>query len=840
MSASLLKAQHLVSTRVILKASIRPLQISHIFRFSPNNKESMASAQELNELNEKLSKLPFLNGYEVSQADKDAFKKFDGTPFQHAHLMRWYKQMKFEMGGDQKQEQKTAPAPVKPALECTSGSCHSKDVNFDILPAKGVQRDAKTGQMKEDPVYVAYRLKMFDELFAAQEERIAAMPKNPIKVTLPDGAVKEGTSWETTPLDIAKSISSGLANVVVCAKVNGQVWDLTRKLEGDCSIELLKFSDKEGKETYWHSSAHILGECMERYFGGALCYGPDIEDGFYYDMWMGNTTISSEADMPKLEKLYYQMMKEKQPFQRLNVTKQQLIDMFKHNPFKQRLIAEKNIGDTTVYKCGNLIDMCRGPHLPHTGKAKACKLYKTSATYWEGKADQESLQRVYGITFPDKKQLTEWVNFQEEAKKRDHRRIGTQQELWTFDPVSAGSCFWLPRGAVIYNRLQDFIRSEYRKRGFKEVVTPNIFNSELWKTSGHWQHYEDDMFTFKVEDDKWAMKPMNCPGHCVMFGSRLRSYKELPLRFADFGVLHRNELSGALSGLTRVRRFQQDDAHIFCAREQIEGEITAALDFFKFVYDTFGFTFELNLSTRPEKYLGEVADWDEAEGMLKNALNTFCSTNETKWELNPGDGAFYGPKIDIKILDALKRRHQLATIQLDFQLPQRFKLKFVRDNKEETPVMIHRAILGSIERCVAILTESFGGKWPFWLSPRQVRVVPIGKSQVPFAQSIANKLFDAGLEAEADPDCADTFNYRIRRAQLEQWNFILVVGDKELEAGTCAVRTRDAQQHGVLDVDFVVDELVRLHKNRALKAEHEFRGEKKEKLAAKEAKAEEK
>lgn len=472
--------------------------------------------------------------------------------------------------------------------------------------------------------------------------------------------------------------------------------------------------------------------------------------------------------------------------------------------------------------------MCRGPHLPHTGKAKSVKLYKNSATYWEGKADQESLQRVYGITFPDKKRLTEWAFIQEEAKKRDHRRIGVDQELWYFDPLSAGSCFWLPRGTIIYNRLVDYMKAEYRKRGFTEVITPNIFNGDLWKCSGHWQHYESDMFTFKVEDQDWAMKPMNCPSHCLMFASRQRSYKELPLRFADFGVLHRNELSGALSGLTRVRRFQQDDAHIFCAVEQIENEITKALNFFKSVYDTFGFTFELNLSTRPEKYLGEIAEWDQAEAMLTSALNDFCAGTGSKWELNPGDGAFYGPKIDIKILDALKRRHQLATVQLDYQLPQRFNLKFNRDNKEETPVMIHRAILGSLERCIAILCESFGGKWPLWLSPRQVKIVPVGKDHMEFSRNVAQQFFDAGLEAECDADCNDTFNKRIRNAQIEQYNFILVVGTKEVEAGTVAVRTRDAAQHGVLKVDYVLEELMRLHNSKSLHAETEFRGEKKE------------
>jgi len=786
------------------------------------------SAQLLNEINDRLAKMPFLGGYELSKEDKETLSKIEEPPLRHVNVLRWYNQCRHQMGVTTSANNECAACPVEAAPVDKVGAAYSKVIDPALLPAMKAQRDPKTGQLKDEPSFIKHRMDLFDQLFADQQKRYEAKEKTPIKITLPDGAVKEGKAWETSPLDIATGISNGLAQACVAAKVNGKVWDMTRKLEEDCTLALLKFDDKDGRETYWHSSAHILGECMERYFGGSLCYGPDIEDGFYYDMWMGERTVSSEADMPKLEKLYQQMMKEKQPFQRLEVTREQLLEMFKHNPFKQRLIQERGIGDTTVYRCGNLIDMCRGPHLPHTGKAKAISLYKTSSTYWEGNAEQESLQRIYGITFPDKKKLAEWVHIQEEAKKRDHRRIGTEQELWIFNPLSAGSCFWLPRGTIIYQRLQTFIREEYRKRGFKEVVTPNIFNSELWKTSGHWQHYADDMFTFKVEKDDWAMKPMNCPSHCVMFGSRQRSYKELPLRYADFGTLHRNELSGALSGLTRVRRFQQDDAHIFCAREHIEKEVKKALDFFKFVYDTFGFTFELNLSTRPKKYLGEIADWDVAETMLTHALDEFCAENSSKWELNPEDGAFYGPKIDIKIFDALKRKHQLATIQLDFQLPQRFNLKYTKDNKEEVPVIIHRAILGSLERCIAILCESFGGKWPFWLSPRQVKVVPVGKAFDAYAQDLAKQLFAAGLEAEADANQVDTFNKRIRNAQIEQWNFILVVGAKEQENGTVAVRTRDTQQHGVLKFDYVKEELMRLHTERVLDAENDFRGEKKE------------
>uniref|UniRef100_A0A4W5KH20 threonine--tRNA ligase n=1 Tax=Hucho hucho TaxID=62062 RepID=A0A4W5KH20_9TELE len=403
-----------------------------------------------------------------------------------------------------------------------------------------------------------------------------------------------------------------------------------------------------------------------------------------------------------------------------------------YNKFKCRILNEKvTTPTTTVYRCGPLIDLCRGPHVRHTGKIKALKIYKNSSTYWEGRSDMETLQRIYGISFPDSKMLKEWERFQEEARNRDHRKIGKEQELFFFHDLSPGSCFFLPRGAYLYNTLTDFIREEYCRRGYQEVASPNIYNSKLWETSGHWQHYSDNMFSFPVEQDIFALKPMNCPGHCLMFSHRPRSWRELPLRLADFGVLHRNELSGTLTGLTRVRRFQQDDAHIFCTMEQIESEMKGCLDFLRCVYDIFGFSFQLHLSTRPEKYLGDIAVWNQAEMQLENSLNEFGEP----WKLNPGDGAFYGPKIDIKIKDAIGRYHQCATIQLDFQLPIRFNLTFDGDDKVR-PVIIHRAILGSVERMIAILTENYAGKWPLWLSPRQVMFVPVNPTCEEYAKRV--------------------------------------------------------------------------------------------------------
>ncbi|XP_050305878.1 threonine--tRNA ligase 1, cytoplasmic isoform X2 [Anthonomus grandis grandis] len=669
---------------------------------------------------------------------------------------------------------------------------------------------SSVSELVPPPSFIEERLKLWDKLKAQYEAELASKPETPIKVTLPDGKVVDAVAWKTTVYDIAKGISQGLADNAVISKVNGVLWDLDRPLETDCKVQLLKFDDPEAQAVFWHSTAHMLGEALERIYGGCLCYGPPIENGFYYDMWLDDKGIS-QTEFSYIEGLMKNIAKEKQPFERLEMKKEDLLEMFKYNPFKVRILNEKvDTPTTTVYRCGPLIDLCRGPHVRHTGKVKALKVTKNSSTYWEGKADAETLQRVYGISFPDNKQLKEWEKFQEEAAKRDHRKIGKEQELFFFHELSPGSCFFQPRGTHIYNSLVDLIKKEYRKRGFQEVVTPNIYNAKLWQTSGHWAHYADNMFSFDVEKEKFALKPMNCPGHCLIFDNRIRSWRELPLRLADFGVLHRNELSGALTGLTRVRRFQQDDAHIFCAPEQIKQEMKSCLDFLKHVYSIFGFTFDLVLSTRPEKYLGEVEMWNEAEKALSESLNDFGQA----WKENPGDGAFYGPKIDITIKDALNRSHQCATIQLDFQLPIRFNLSFVGESGEKKrPVIIHRAILGSVERMIAILTENYGGKWPFWISPRQVMVVPVGPNYDQYAEEVKQKLYESGFMAEVDVDHGDTLNKKIRNAQLAQFNFILVVGEKEKTSNTVNVRTRDNVVHGEISVQGLIEKLTIMRDN---------------------------
>ncbi|XP_034523849.1 threonine--tRNA ligase 2, cytoplasmic isoform X2 [Ailuropoda melanoleuca] len=607
----------------------------------------------------------------------------------------------------------TARAAVAPEEAGRAAACAQPPLSQTQEKNTKKEESGPESKVTNQPDFVKERLKLFEVLKKDHQHLFAVTDKkgntsNVITVRVADGKTVEGEVWKTTPYQVAAEISPERAESTVVAKVNGELWDLDRPLEGDSTLELLTFDNEEAQAVYWHSSAHILGEAMELYYGGHLCYGPPIENGFYYDMFIGDRAVSS-TELSALENICKTIIKEKQPFERLEVSKEVLLEMFKYNKFKCRILNEKvNTPTTTVYRCGPLIDLCKGPHVRHTGKIKTIKIFKNSSTYWEGNPEMETLQRIYGISFPDTKMMKTWEKFQEEAKNRDHRKIGKEQELFFFHDLSPGSCFFLPRGAFIYNTLMDFIREEYHRRNFTEVLSPNMYNSRLWETSGHWQHYSENMFTFDIEKDTFALKPMNCPGHCLIFAHRPRSWREMPIRFADFGVLHRNELSGTLSGLTRVRRFQQDDAHIFCTVEQIEEEINGCLQFLQSVYSTFGFSFQLNLSTRPENFLGEVELWDEAEKQLQNSLVEFGKP----WKMNPGDGAFYGPKIDIKIKDAIGRYHQCATIQLDFQLPIRFNLTYVSKDGDDkrNPVIIHRAILGSVERMIAILSENYGGK----------------------------------------------------------------------------------------------------------------------------------
>ncbi|KAH1161424.1 hypothetical protein AAZX31_01G031400 [Glycine max] len=648
------------------------------------------------------------------------------------------------------------------------------------------------------------RVRLFETIQAEQRTQRLSLSPDPIKVTLPDGNVKDAKKWLSTPLDVAREISKNLANSALIAKVNGVLWDMTRPLEDDCQLQIFKFDDDEGRDTFWHSSAHILGQSLETEYGCKLCIGPCTTrgEGFYYDAFYGDLGLNDDH-FKQIEAGALKAVAEKQPFERIEVTRDQALEMFSDNKFKIEIIndlpADKTI---TVYRCGPLVDLCRGPHIPNTSFVKAIACLKASSAYWRGDKDRESLQRVYGISYPDQKSLKEYLHRLEEAKKYDHRILGVKQELILHHEWSPGSWFFLPHGARIYNKLMDFIRNQYRDRGYQEVISPNVFNMDLWVQSGHAANYREDMFILEVDKQEFGLKPMNCPGHCLMFKHRVRSYRELPLRFADFGVLHRNEASGALSGLTRVRRFQQDDAHIFCRESQIKDEVRNGLNFINYVYKIFGFTYELKLSTRPEKYLGDIATWDKAESALKEALDDFGKP----WQLNEGDGAFYGPKIDISVSDALSRKFQCATLQLDFQLPDRFKLEFSAEDeaKIERPVMIHRAILGSVERMFAILLEHYKGKWPFWLSPRQAIVCPVSEKSQSYALQVRDQIHQAGYHVDADTTDRK-IQKKVREAQLAQYNFILVVGEEEANSGQVSVRVRDLAEHKVMSIEKLLE-----------------------------------
>ncbi|CEG43879.1 threonine-trna ligase [Plasmopara halstedii] len=641
--------------------------------------------------------------------------------------------------------------------------------------------------------------------------------------------VFRGVTGVSTSIDVLKHMKEldlpkfqALASMM---KDTGEVLDLQTPLERSGTLQLLDFSSDEGKSIFWHSSAHVLGQALENKFEDKirLTDGPSLkEGGFFYEMFLQDGLTVSEADFDALHRGVKNIVKARQPFERLLVTRKFAEQLFEYSEFKRDMMQTIPDGEAiSLYRCGPLIDLCRGPHVPHTGMLSSFEITRCGASHWKGK---ELLQRVYAISFPNNAQLVEWRTSQEEARKRDHRLIGHAQQLFMFHPLSPGSSFFLPHGTRVFNALVDFIRGEYRRRGYSEVISPLIFKKELWETSGHLKNYHDDMFMvtqgiatdsktcqghgreFEEETDQFGMKPMNCPGHCLIFReAQTYSYRDLPVRLADFSALHRNEASGALTGLTRVRRFHQDDAHIFCTAAQVQSEILQALDFIKHVYGIFDFSFNLRFSTRPDHYMGELELWDDAEDQLQVALDKFGEP----WSVNEGDGAFYGPKIDVVVTDALNRQHQCGTIQLDFQLPINFELKYDGpDGKPHTPIIIHRAVLGSIERMMAILIEHTGGKWPLWLSPRQIAVLPIAEAHHNYANEVASKLQNVshrGLFVDVR-DGSKTLNKRVREAQVLGYNYILVVGDKEQSSNKVNIRTRDNKVHGAKPLtDFIED-----------------------------------
>ena len=623
-----------------------------------------------------------------------------------------------------------------------------------------------------------------------------------VLITFPDGSTKKYPDG-VTPLAIAQEISSGLAANCVAAEVGDRLVDLDRSLTEGGVLKLLTPKEQKGIDVIRHSCAHILAQAVLRLHPDALpAIGPTIEHGFYYDF--DNLGIT-DANLPGIEEEMRRIVKEKYPTKRHDYsTKEEAIADFGKNPYKRELIDEHEAAGLSKYEQGEFSDLCRGPHCPHTGWPGAFKLDKVTRAYWRGDATKQQLTRIYGLCFAAKRELDDHLKMLVEAEKRDHRKIGRELGLIMFHEASPGAPFFLPKGAIVYNELLRFIREEYAKRGYAEVVTPLLYEKTLWETSGHWEHYRDDMFLLKIEGRDFGLKPMNCPSHCLIYRNESRSYRDLPLRIADFAPLHRNELSGVLSGLTRVRKFSQDDAHIFCAPEQIESEIAGVLGFVTRVYgDVFRMEHSVALSTRPEKFMGDVALWEKAEAALARVLEELG----IPFTVNLGDGAFYGPKIDIRVKDTLGREFQTATIQLDFQLPLRFGLSYEGDDgKKHAPVMIHRAILGSLERFFGVIIEHYAGKFPLWLSPEQARVLPIADRHNAYAALVVEKLKGAGLRATLD-DRQMTTNKKVREAQLGQVNYILVVGDREVGSQTVNVRTRDNRILGEKPLDAFADSL---------------------------------
>jgi len=619
-----------------------------------------------------------------------------------------------------------------------------------------------------------------------------------IKVELKDGSNIE-LEKKMNILDVAKKISEGLARVAMAAKVDGEVKDLRFKIEKDCKLEILTFDDIDGKKAYWHTTSHIMAQAIKRLYDDVkLTIGPSIDNGFYYDF--DKEKPFSEDDFAKIEEEMKKIVKEDLPIERFSLPRQEAIKLMEERkePYKVELIEELPEGEEiSFYKQGEFVDLCAGPHLMSTGKVKAIKLLTTSGAYWRGNENNKMLQRIYGISFPKASELEEYLNMLEEAKKRDHKKLGKELELFMMAPEGPGFPFFLPKGMVLRNVLEDFWRKIHIKNGYVEIKTPVILNEELWHRSGHWDHYKENMYTTKIDKIDYGIKPMNCPGGMLVYKNKMHSYKDLPIRAGELGLVHRHEKSGELNGLFRVRCFTQDDAHIFCLPEQIESEIVNLMHLINEVYSMFGFRYTVELSTRPENSMGSDEDWQMAENALKKALED----ENMPYELNEGDGAFYGPKIDFHIKDCLGRDWQCGTIQLDFQMPERFDLTYIgEDGEKHRPVMLHRVIFGSIERFIGILIEHYAGAFPLWLSPVQVKVLPIADRQLQYAKQVQEKLEKNGVRVELD-ERQEKIGYKIREAQMEKVPYMLIIGDKEVEENTVGVRDRKEGDIGKMRID---------------------------------------
>jgi len=620
-----------------------------------------------------------------------------------------------------------------------------------------------------------------------------------VNITFPDGAVRQYESGITIE-DIAGSISTSLKKKAVAGKLNGKVVDLYTSVQDDAAIEIVTLDSPEGLEVYRHSTAHLLAQAVKRLYGKEvkLGIGPVIEDGFYYDMDIPVTLTPD--DLGKIEAEMEKIIKEDLPIRRKVVSREEAIQIFQgiNDHLKLELIRDlPEDAVITIYEQGEFFDLCRGPHLPSTGYIKAFKLMSVAGAYWRGKAENQVLQRVYGTAWPKKAELDEYLHFIEEAKKRDHRKLGKELELFMFSEEAPGMPFYLPKGFTVRNELEQFSRRLQQLAHYTEVRTPFIMNQRLWLQSGHWDHYHENMYFSEVDNTTYALKPMNCPGHMLIYKNKIHSYRDLPIRYSEFGQVHRHEFSGALNGMLRVRTFCQDDAHVFVRPDQIESEIKSMIQLIDRIYKVFGFEYSVALSTRPEDSMGSDELWEIAESSLKKVLEE----SGMPYEIKEGDGAFYGPKIDFQITDALKRRHQCGTIQLDFQMPEKFDLSYIgQDNEKHRPVVLHRAMYGSMERFIGILIEHYAGAFPTWLSPVQVRLMTISDAHVPYAEEVLAKMEQAGIRVELDAR-NEKIGYKIREAQVQKIPYMLVIGEKEVAEGTLSVRKRGVGDEGALPVD---------------------------------------
>lgn len=617
------------------------------------------------------------------------------------------------------------------------------------------------------------------------------MSEKLIKIQFLDGKMKEFPKGITVG-SVAESISSSLRRNAVVGNVDEQLVDLSYKLEEDVKLSVLTLDSEEGLHVLRHTSAHVLAQAVKRLYGHVeLGVGPVIEDGFYYDLKLEQSLNSD--DLLAIEKEMENIVNENLEIKQMEVSYEEAKKLFeeKDEPFKLEILKDIPKDEKiTLYQQGEFIDLCRGPHLPSTGFIKAFKLTRVSGAYWRGDSQNVVLQRVYGVVFKKKKDLNEYLNFLEEAAKRDHRKLGKQLELFMFSEEAPGMPFYLPKGQIVRNELENFSREVQRDAGYDEVRTPFMMNQELWEKSGHWDHYHENMYFSEVDHTRFALKPMNCPGHMLMFKNNLYSYRDLPIRMAEFGQVHRHEYSGALNGLLRVRTFCQDDAHIFVREDQMESEIKQVFHLIDGVYRTFGFEYSVELSTRPEDSLGDDHLWEVSEGALKNVLDDIGMN----YKVNEGDGAFYGPKIDFHIKDALKRSHQCATIQLDFQMPEKFNLTYINQNNEKVrPVVIHRAIFGSIDRFFGILIEHFAGAFPVWLAPTQVQIIPVSQVHLDYCSKIQSELKELGVRVKIDKG-NEKLGYKIREAQMQKIPYMLVLGDNEVKEEAVNVRKYGNQQ----------------------------------------------